>query len=44
MKAEHVLRKLHHCTFGRKNFWTTFFRILPQNLAFYLSEILMTFF
>jgi len=24
-KAEHVLRKIHHCTFGRK----TIFRILP---------------
>ena len=27
-----------------KNFWTTFFSILPQNLTFYLSKILMTFF
>src|SRR6218665_3714232 len=41
--AEHVLRKIHHCTFGRKIFSTTFFRILPQNFTFYSSKILIKF-
>src|SRR6218665_1597013 len=42
--TEHVLRKIHHCTFGRKNFSTTFFRILSKNVTCYPSKILMTFF
>ena len=39
--ALHVLRKIHHCTFGRK-FLNDLFRILPQNCKFYPSKILMT--
>jgi len=31
--AEHVLRKIYHCTFWPKNFSTTFFRILHENVA-----------
>ena len=36
--SEHVLRKNHHCTSWPKNFSATFFRILPENFAFYLSK------
>src|SRR6218665_85816 len=37
-EAEHVLRKIHRCTFG------DLFRILPQHFTCYPSKILMTFF
>src|SRR6218665_114473 len=42
--AEHVLRNIYPCPFWQKNFSTTFFRILPKNLAFISRNILMTFF
>ena len=44
MMTEHVLRKIDHCTFGRKISQRPFFTILPLNCTFYLSKILMTFF
>src|SRR6218665_1310885 len=44
LRAEHVLRKIHHCTFGQKIPGRSFFRILPKKILCYLSKILMTFF
>src|SRR6218665_2938855 len=41
--AEHVLRKIHHCTFGQKISGRPFLGFYPQNFTFYLSKILMTF-
>ena len=41
---EHVLRKIHHYTFGRKISGRTFFRILPQNCTFFLSKFWWPFF
>jgi len=35
--AEHVLRKIHHCTFGRKISGRPFFRILPPK--FYILSL-----
>src|SRR6218665_1360107 len=40
--AEHVLRKIHHCTFGRKISRRPFLGYYPQNFTFYLSKILTT--
>src|SRR6218665_2949445 len=43
-QAEHVLRKIHHCTFGRKIFRRPFLGFYPKNGTFYLGKIPMTFF
>src|SRR6218665_2253543 len=44
--AEHVLRKIHHCTFRRKISERPFLRILPQNLQFTSDDffLVITFF
>jgi len=45
MNAEHVLRKIHDCTFRPKDFLPQFFDPnSPENFLFPLYKIMMTFF
>ena len=36
--AEHVLRKIHHCTFWRKNFSTTTFLGFYPKMSYFISK------
>src|SRR6218665_1312273 len=41
---EHVLRKIHHCTFGRKIPGRPFLGFYPRKFDFISQKVLMTFF